>query len=282
MHDRDPPEKLAGLCWRASMASIILAFFMVLASFALRYLGVPEALGIVGSGIVLAAWLVWTRLRAYGLTLGEFLATRGRAGRHVPPMAHILAGALFWSAGLYFLLTATEPPDRKPHEMTVLEKRWFGATVVLMGAGISGLGLSEWLGRRSMLRQIARASERLRNRPNDAQLHVRRGHLLSEWGDFRRAVEDFSEAVRLDPELAEAYAERGGAYFGLQDFPEAIADFSAAIRLDPANPALYVDRSAAYSNNGQPAEAEADFDKAEELGLGEAGTDEGGGMKDEG
>ena len=244
-----------------------MAFFMVIASFALRYWGVPAAAGILAALIALAAWLVWTRLRAYDLTLGEFLITRGRAGRHVAPIAHILAGAVFWLPGLYFLLTASEPPDRKPHEMTVLQKRWFGTTVVLMGAGISGLGLSEWLARQSILRRIARASERLRGRPDDAKLFVQRGRLLCEWGDFRRAADDFSEAVRLDPEMAEAHAERGGAHFGLHDFARAIDDFSAAIRLDPTNAGLYVDRSSAYANNGQHEEAEADFEKAEELGL---------------
>jgi len=263
----EPFDKLAGLCWRMSVGSAILAFLMIPAAMVLRFAGLLAGLAVLGGEIAVGGWLVRLRLRAYGLSLAEFLTTRGRAGRHVPPLFLMLAGAVFWTPGLYVLLTASEPADRKAHEMTVVEKRWFGTTFLLAGAGVSGLGLSGWLARHGLQRRIALLGDEITRRPERAELHFQRGTLLSEAGRFRLAIEDFSEVIRLEPKKMEGYRERAGAYYDLNDYQRAIADLTSAIGLDPKNADLYLERASAYANLDDHEKAEADFNRAEELGL---------------
>ncbi|HUT12733.1 MAG TPA: tetratricopeptide repeat protein [Thermoguttaceae bacterium] len=265
--DREPFEKLAGLCWRMAVGSAILAFLMIPAAMVLRFAGLPEGLAVLGGEVVIGASLLWLRLRAYKLSLAEFLTTRGRAGRHTPPLFLMLVGAVFCAPGLYVLLTASEPADRRAHEMTVVEKRWFGVTFLLAGAGVSGLGLSGWLARHSLHRRIAQLTDEITRRPEQAELHFHRGMRLTETGQFRRAIEDFSEVIRLEPKKVKGYRERAGAYYDLNDYERVIADLTSAIGLDPENADLYLERASAYANLDDHEKAEADFNRAEELGL---------------
>jgi len=267
VQDREPFETLAGLCWRMAVGSAILAFLLIPAAMVLRFAGLAAGLAVLGGEAAVGGLLVWSRLRAYKRSLVEFLTTRGRAGRHTPPLFLILSGAVFWGPGLYVLITASEPPDRRAHEMTVVEKRWFGTTFLLAGLGVSGLGLSGWLARRGLHRRIGQLTDEITRRGEQADLRFNRGLLLTESGQFHRAIEDFTEVIRLEPDRAEAYQERAGTYYELHDYQQVIDDLSSAIRLDPENADLYLERASAYANLDEHEKAEADFDRAQDLGL---------------
>lgn len=271
MPERERFEKLAGCCWRGAVAAGILGLLMVLGSVALRLWGLPAGLAVLGAGLAVAGWLVWLRLKAYGISAAEFLTTRGRAGSHTHPLVLILAGLVFLLPGLYTMLTAAEPADRQPNEISAIEKTWFGAALLLMGLAVCGLGLSGWWSRVSVARRIARLSDEIRDGilggPDRADRYFDRGLLLARRGEFPRAVEDFSEVIRLAPDRVDGYIERAAVYFDGRDYELAIADYSAALELDRKNPEIYLGRASAHAFCGESEKAEADFLKARELGL---------------
>jgi tetratricopeptide (TPR) repeat protein len=69
----------------------------------------------------------------------------------------------------------------------------------------------------------------------DLALHlVRRGSLLEDKKQYRRAIADFNAAVSIDPRYSSApYNFRAQAYEAIGDFKHAIADYKAALVLVP-------------------------------------------------
>ena len=62
---------------------------------------------------------------------------------------------------------------------------------------------------------------------------LRRALLLSELGNFSKALADFDEVLKAQPGFGEAYLERGNAYLKAHEFDSAIRDFEQAKKLSP-------------------------------------------------
>ena len=78
------------------------------------------------------------------------------------------------------------------------------------------------------------------NQPPEA-LHLpwfNRANLLTDDGQFARAIADYDEALRLDPAFSPVYGGRAVAHAGLGDFDASMADFREAMRLQPDDPEL--------------------------------------------
>ena len=73
----------------------------------------------------------------------------------------------------------------------------------------------------------------VRLNPDDAAVHQLRGIVCGYLGCYDRVVADMSETVRLKPGIAEAHYYRGVAYGEQDKFDLAIADLDEAIRLKP-------------------------------------------------
>ena len=109
---------------------------------------------------------------------------------------------------------------------------------------------------------IARYTDAIRENPNDATAHYRRGLAYEQLSNRDRALEDFNSAIRLDPELAAAYHHRGNIFRRRNVLVSALEDYDAALRLMPDVPAVLVDRAVAHRRRGSFALSLADFDRA--------------------
>ena len=264
MNQREPIEVVRGACWRAAMATLLAGFLMVPSLIALRLAGLDGGVTLLAVGAVLAGWFTWLRFRQSGVSLATYLTTAGSAGSHAPP-ALFLAGCAFLAGGIAIVVTAADQALPVPGQMSAVEQIWFGGAFALMGLGLSGVASSHALGRLGLARSICRLTEQLQFRPDDAELHFRRGLALAQLGKLGPAVDDFSAVVRLDPQNVEVRLERGDLRYRLGDPEQAAADYTAAIELDPRNVEAYAKRAWIHRDLGREEEAEADFAMAKEI-----------------
>lgn len=71
--------------------------------------------------------------------------------------------------------------------------------------------------------------------PREPRLYLVRGILLTQLGEFTRAVDDFETAGRIDPELSFLGVAKGLVESQQHNSAEALAQFRAAIRAHPNN-----------------------------------------------
>jgi tetratricopeptide (TPR) repeat protein len=69
--------------------------------------------------------------------------------------------------------------------------------------------------------------------PNEAELYVARGVLLSQTSNSTKALEDFDTAMRLNPTLSFAGVAEGIAKSQAHDAPAALATFRSAVKQHP-------------------------------------------------
>jgi len=102
----------------------------------------------------------------------------------------------------------------------------------------------------------------IRKDPKDGAAYFVRGNILSEQGDFARAIADYTEAIKLDPKDSAAHNGRGYAWRQQGELDKAIADFSAALKIDAKNTWALNNRGIALQEKGEVDKAIADFDAA--------------------
>ena len=128
---------------------------------------------------------------------------------------------------------------------------------------------------------------------SNALAYYWRGHIYSEFEEYKRAIADYikatellplyqsradsylevydwvisdcTRAIELDSNSASAYCVRGRVYLILEKYNRAIVDLNRAIELDPNFALAYNNRGVAYKNSGQYERAIADYTKAIEL-----------------
>ena len=260
MQQREPLDTIAGTCRRVALACVVLAFLMVPAAMALAWRGLPAAVAALGGGVAVVVYVAVSRMRAYGVSLGDFLTSRGITVPYGPPWALLLVGAVFWVPGLYALVAVGGAGDEAR-----LRSIWFGTTFLLMGGGVALLGVSGWLKRAALRRAVARLDESLGRRPDDAELRLRRGVLLGEQGKLEQAIDDFTEVLQLEPQHVEALLERGDLRFRLGRHEQALSDYSAAVRADPANVEARAKRGWTHQELGDEDAAKRDFAEVDRM-----------------
>lgn len=134
-----------------------------------------------------------------------------------------------------------------------------------------------WLDRNTGASHLIRTPEELVN------LHIYRGDIYYQNGEFVEALSHFDEAIRVIfgnsypgqkyAVAALTYGKRGNVYFNTGNYDEAIEDYDRAIKLEPdvfaASP-LYVGRGRACIRKGDNDRAIQDLDTAISLGASSA------------
>jgi tetratricopeptide (TPR) repeat protein len=80
-------------------------------------------------------------------------------------------------------------------------------------------------------------TDSLRQFPNDADLHFRRGLLLFNT-DLALALKDFEQAAALKPTVTDFWAGAGEASLMLEDYKKAVSHFEKALQTSPGYPYL--------------------------------------------
>ena len=131
-----------------------------------------------------------------------------------------------------------------------------------------------WLDRNTGASHLIETPEELVN------LHIYRGDIYYQNGEYTEALTHFDEAIRVIfgtsypgqkyAVAALAYGKRGNVYFNTGNYDKAIEDYDRAIKLEPdifaASP-LYVGRGRAFIRRGENDKAIQDLDTAISLGV---------------
>ena len=101
--------------------------------------------------------------------------------------------------------------------------------------------------------------------PRTAYEYVERGVEHIHADQFDCALQACSEAIRLDSRLSTGYACRGGVLSNQGEFLKAVKDFDQALSLQPENGDFYYSRAQVHDRLGHTDLALTDLDKAVDL-----------------
>lgn len=105
----------------------------------------------------------------------------------------------------------------------------------------------------------------IRKNPNQTQLHLNRGRVLSRLGKTELAIVDFDLIVDFEPYNTDFISDRAVVLHLLKRNEEALVEFDRATNLDPNNPYRYSSRAYFKDRIGDLNGAIQDYDKAIEL-----------------
>ena len=106
--------------------------------------------------------------------------------------------------------------------------------------------------------------EILKYRPQDANIHALKAHILQGQGKLPAAIEAINKAISIDPKNPDFYQMRAEMEFNAGDFDKAEQDFTAAAQLS-GKADNYYNRAITNLNLGNYQAANKDFQKAQEL-----------------
>lgn len=90
--------------------------------------------------------------------------------------------------------------------------------------------------------------------------YLGRAVVLTQRGDFDRAIEDYSTAIRLDPQSLVAYNNRGIVYASAGLYEEALRDFNQALSIDADSLIALNNRAIVYTLQGRYTDAISDLE----------------------
>ena len=91
--------------------------------------------------------------------------------------------------------------------------------------------------------------------PSDTRALIHHSWLMSESGEFERAIESARNAVRSDPFNNAAQQALGQAYYLARDFESSLAPLIESVNLDPGDPSFYIYPAWSYSQLNRHQEA---------------------------
>ena len=107
--------------------------------------------------------------------------------------------------------------------------------------------------------------EKLAADPDNAELWMQRGLLLSTGMFMREAVESYSKAIAIDPFNGILYRHRGHRHISCREYEQAAADFVVASRLIPENWDVWYHLGLSYYLMGEYEKAEKAYDRCYKL-----------------
>jgi DNA-binding winged helix-turn-helix (wHTH) protein/TolB-like protein len=177
-----------------------------------------------------------------------------------PDYALAYAGLADCYFGMSYLMSPKEVmPKMKEMAMKAV------ALDELLAEGHSSLSVAlayydlDWSGAE---KEIKRAIEL---NPNNAQVHLSYGDLLSNLGRFNEATSEFKKAQELDPTSAIIADYVAFHFVRSGDYDRAIEESEKALELEPDEAKLLGARGYAYLYKGEPAKALAAFRKVREI-----------------
>jgi tetratricopeptide (TPR) repeat protein len=96
----------------------------------------------------------------------------------------------------------------------------------------------------------------------DPVLHLIRGHVHRDSGQFEKSLQDFEKAIELAPRFESFRSDRCVALALLGKAEEGLGDCNQAIEKDPATATNFLNRGAVYLRLKRSDEAAADFERA--------------------
>jgi len=96
----------------------------------------------------------------------------------------------------------------------------------------------------------------------DPALHLIRGHVHRDSGQFEKSLQDFEKAIELAPRFESFRSDRCVALALLGKAEEGLRDCDRAIDKGPPTTANFLNRGAVYLRLNRPDEAAADFERA--------------------
>lgn len=113
--------------------------------------------------------------------------------------------------------------------------------------------------------QVSKLSDSLLSEPNNSMLFFKRGNLLFDIEEWKKAEADISKAISLEPGNFIYYYKRGGTRDRLNKYSDAYEDYNKAIELNPAYHWAYLDRGLILNKSNVFKDADADFRHALQL-----------------
>ncbi len=90
--------------------------------------------------------------------------------------------------------------------------------------------------------------------------YLGRAAVLTQRGDFDRAIEDYSRAIQLEPSSLVAYNNRGIVYASIGEYEEALQDFDQALNIDSNSLIALNNRAILYTLLGRYTDAISDLE----------------------
>ncbi len=108
---------------------------------------------------------------------------------------------------------------------------------------------------------LERVTQKLANKPDDAELHYIQGVLFYELEEYNGAIEALNKATQLKSDYADAYQLRGDSKDVMGDYEGAVQDYTKNLEYDNGNLVTHYKRGFVRKDIGQAAEAVEDLTK---------------------
>jgi tetratricopeptide (TPR) repeat protein len=113
--------------------------------------------------------------------------------------------------------------------------------------------------------KISDFTERLKQKPGDAELLVHRANVFFKIEEYRFAFKDFNKALDFNGPYAPAYVGKGNFYLVHRDIKKAFIEFSKARQTDPNYAPAYVGLGDVYRRQNDKQTALEQYQKAYQL-----------------
>ncbi len=104
--------------------------------------------------------------------------------------------------------------------------------------------------------------EAIRLDPNNDQAHINLGNRLRYKNDEDGAMREYKEAIRISPNNEDAHTALGDVYMDEKDWDDCITEYKTALRINPNNDESHLTLGVAYSQKGDQDSSIAEYREA--------------------
>lgn len=115
------------------------------------------------------------------------------------------------------------------------------------------------------LESIQKKAEATNDEKTMTDIAISLGNVLSEFGSYEQAIQEYNKAIDIDTERFEAWSGKGDAFMKMGKFEDALKAYEKSIELNPTARTSYYRKERALRALGRCPEAETALAKAKEL-----------------